>query len=210
MKKIFTYYLFILVLPLFFIQCQEKKEKEIKIEYKGKLKYFTDKYGIERFISADKKSGIYITLPECFKSEYNNISIKNDHNFYCYDSEVYFTVDPINKEDIGYYAEYFADERTKNQDDLSILRDYMMSTRELNIINSTKSIYSSIVTNENKPMFLGSIKGRSNAYSDELLYQFGVIADGNTYYILQCIMSVDNAVFLHRDAIEIFKSFRIN
>ena len=210
MKNLIPYHFLLVLLPLFFVQCEETKEKETKIEYKGKLKYFTDKFGIERFISEDNKSGIYITLPECFKDEYNNISIKNEHNFYCYDNEVYFSIDPIQKKDMSYYAEYFADDKTKNQDDLSILRDYMMSSRELNVTNSTKSIYSTISTNENKPMLLGSVKGYSNQYSDELLYQFGVIADGDTYYILQCIMSINNSAFLHGDAIEIFKSLRIN
>lgn len=210
MKRIFPYHFLLLLIPFFFAQCQEGKGKENKIEYKGKLKHFTDQYGIERFISGDNATGTYITLPECFKSEYSYISIKNEYNFYCYDREVYFTIDPIEKVDMSFYKAYFADEKTKSKDDLSILRDYMMSSRELNTINSTKSIYSSITTNENKPMLLGSVKGYSNQYADELLYQFGVIQDGDTYYILQCIMSIENAVFLHTDVLEIFKSFRIN
>jgi hypothetical protein len=208
LKNHFPYQFLFVLLPLFFVQCEGKKE--VKTEYKNKLKYFRDQYGIEKFISEDNKSGVYISLPECFRNEYSSISIKNEHNFYCYGNEIYFSIDPIEKSNMGYYVSYFSDNRTKNKDDLSILRDYVIATRSNSLIDAQKSVYSNIKTNENKLMYLGSVKGYSSKYEKELFYQFGVIADGETYYILQSILSADNTPFLHQDIIEIFKSFRIN
>jgi len=210
-KYTLPYPFLLLLIPLFFLQCQMDDENEEKVDYQGTMKYFPDAFGIERFITDNANGGVYITLPECFEiNHYIDISIKNTNNYYCYDNEVYFSADPIDQSTIPFYAEFFEDSSIKKQDDLSILRDYVIAIRKQNTIEASESIYSSMTTSENKKILLGSVKGHSDPYSKELLYQYGVIAVGDTYYILQCIMSADNAVFLHGDVLEIFKSFKVN
>jgi len=210
LKNIIPYHFLIFVLLFLFTQCQESEVKEEKIDYPINLKYFPNKSVAKRFISEDNKKGIYIALPQCFKKDYSLISVTNKHNFYCTEKEVYFTIDLIPKKDIHYYKSYFSDNLILNQDDTNILLDYVISTRHKGLIDAKKSIYTKITSDKSKTILLGSTKGYSNQYSNELLHQFGVIAAGDNYYVLQCVMSVNNAIYLHSDAIEIFKSFSLN
>lgn len=207
--KLFSYQLLILLIPFLFLQCEQDNEVE-KIDYHGKLKYFPNQYGIVHAIENDINTETYITLPECFTKEYSSISITNKYNFVCSDNKVFFSVDAIPKEDINHYAEYFNDEKTKSQEDILIMRDYCIESRAHGLIEDSRSIYSNITTKENKAILLGSVKGRSSPNEKELFYQFGVIENGDTFYILQAIMSVENTSFLHQDILEVFKSFKVN
>lgn len=208
LKHLFPYHILFILLPLFFVQCQGNKKN--KIESEIKFKYFADKYGVERFITEDNISGVYITLPNCFIDEYSLISLTDKHNFYCYDSEVYFTIDRIEKDDMDYYSAYFADNATKKQDDLNILRDYAITVRHNSLNNAKKSVYTKITTNKGKLMLMGSVKGYSTQQNKEIMHQFGIIEGGDGYYVLQSFLSVDNTPFFHEDIIEIFKSFSAN
>ena len=207
MKYFNPYLLLLILIPLLSAQCESKEDK--KIDYQGKLKYFPEQYGIEHFIENDKNSGAYITLPECFTNEYYSISITNKHNFVCSDNKIYFSADVIPKEEINHYAEYFNDTKIKNQEGVYIMRDYCVETRAFGLTYETKSIYSNIVSFDNKPIHLGSVKGKEGSQGKELFYQFGVVAGKDSYYILQAVMSTNNTSFLYDDILEIFKSFRI-
>src|SRR5690554_7579805 len=89
-KYTLPYPFLLLLIPLFFLQCQMDDENEEKVDYQGTMKYFPDAFGIERFITDNANGGVYITLPECFEiNHYIDISIKNTNNYYCYDNEVY-------------------------------------------------------------------------------------------------------------------------
>ncbi len=209
LKNLFSYRLLLLFLPLIFVQCNLDSKNE-KIDYHGKLKYFKNQYGIEHFIEDGEGYDVMIVLPECFTNDYSSFSISNKNNFVCYDNNVYFSVDVIPKSEINFYAEYFNDEKIKSQEDVLIMRDYCVDTRAFGLLEETRSIYSNILTKENKAILLGSVKGKSDPYAKELFYQFGVIEGRDSFYILQAIMSVENTSFLHQDILEIFKSFKIN
>jgi hypothetical protein len=207
LKKLLSYAPLLFILPLIFVQC--KLDNEDKIDYHGKLKYFDDQDGVKHFIENDENSGAYITLPECFTNEYSSVSITNKNNFVCSENKIYFSLDVIPKEEINHYAEYFNDTEIKNQEGEYIMRDYSVETRANGLTDATKSIYSNIVSFDNKPIHLGSVKGKEGSQGKELFYQFGVVSGKDSYYILQAIMSKNNTAFLYDDILEIFKSFRI-
>ncbi len=210
-----TRYSFFLFLVLILVGCvpdtsKNKNVKNIKkIESRGNLKYFKDRYEQEIYSPIDKQHGFYITLPECFEFRpYSSFSLKNQFTYICDKHATFISVDHISKEEISYYKDYFENKKTKSQSNLNILRDYIMEIRFVGLNEAQKSVYSTSRTYNNKTMLLGTVMGKVSTYDDELSYQFGVIAIDDTYYVLQAISEVNNFKYLRRDIIEIFKSFR--
>lgn len=199
-----------LFIPLFFLSCNPKSKKD-KIEYNGKLKYFTDRNGYEHFISEDSINGANIILPECFKLEHqSSVGLSNKFIYYCDKNATYLTVDPISKKDINKYRKYFDEDTDSHSSDIELLRDYFISIREAGLIDPIRSVYSSTTTETGEDMILGSVKGKRYPESEELFYQFAVIENKNTYYVLQAILSKENTAFLLEDVLTIFRSFEEN
>lgn len=197
------------------MECVPNDQKKLKdnpnnrIEYKGALKCFTDKYGQEIYEPINKNHGFYITLPECFQFEkFVSISLTGQFTRVCNDKSTYFTIDAITEKDISYYKDYFENKKTKTESNIQILRDYVMEIRAVGLVETQKSVHSSIKTNKGKEMLLGTVVGKINTYGYNLSYQYGVISVGKTYYVLQAISEVDNFKYLREDILQIFKSFR--
>lgn len=208
LKNKISYLILIFIIPLLFTQCIND-EKEVNFDYQGRLKYFSNQNGIEHFIESENKTKASLPLPECFSTDYSDISLTNENNFVCSENKVHFSIDEIPKSEVNYYAEYFNDLEIKEQEDINIMRDYCVETRAFGLIDSKKSIYSILTTKENKVMLLGSVKGKTDTTSKELFYQFGVIEGKESYFVLQAIVSSENVSFLHLDILEIFKNFKI-
>ena len=213
MKSTFKYPLFLFI-TLLFVGCvpstqKDKKDPPKKIEYKGALKYFKDKYGQEIYEPINQNNGFYITLPECFEFDlYSAISLTGLYTYYCNSNSTYFSIDHITKEDVSYYRDYFESKNIRAQDDLHILRDYVMEIRTTGLVDAKMSVLSTIKTHKGDEMLLGTVVGQIGIDADELSYQYGVVTAGGEYYVLQAIASVDNYKYLRQDILEIFKSFR--
>lgn len=200
--------LFVLLLPFLFYQCETKDNSGV--DFQGKLKQFKNENAQAILINGKQNELAEIILPECFDKDYSKISISNDYNFSCFSSKVFFTVDAISKNKINYYAEYFNDEKIKSKDGINIMRAYCLETRAFNLYEKSKSIHSILTTNEGEAMLLGSVKGKSYRNEEELYYQYGVVEGEKNYFILQAIVSEENAKYFHPDIIQIFRNFKLN
>lgn len=203
------------MLTLLAVSCVPNEQKSQmdhsieKTEYKGALKYFTDRYGQEIYEPINQNSGFYITLPECFEIQnFNSISLTGKFTRFCKENSTYITIDAIAKEDVSFYKAYFENKETKGQSNLQILIDYVMEIRNSNLINAQKSVYSSLITHHGKKMLLGTVTGKEHTYANELSYQYGVVSLEDNYYVLQAISEISNYKYLRQDILEIFKSFR--
>jgi len=199
----------LLMSPLLFllVACKDpstEKSAQQEIEFT----YY--KSGKERFITVDPSNSIYVTLPQSFEltSYSRNISLTQDHEFRSQDTYTFFSVDPIKKEDIDYYKNYFPGDSYRDTSNQITLLDYMLSKRSNNLTETSTSIKTTLQTSRGKEIVIASIKGKSTNHSNMIYYQYGIVQSKNMYYLLQYISNADNISYYYEDVIKMFKSFR--
>lgn len=206
MKQLTLNWSFILLLLISLTACGPSNS-ERKIEYNGKLQYFTDRNGFDHVIKGEKENG-HILLPECFKLEsFATLSLTDKYVYRCEKNDVYITIDPVSKEKFDEYASTFQGAEIKNTDNLSILSNYMVSYKSSSLLNVEQVKRYQIQTETNETMKVTVLKGWNDSSKKEHLYQLGVIEGRGNYYILQSVIDIDNASFLSEDVIKIFRSF---
>ena len=206
MKRLSSNWPFILLLLISFSACVPRNSKR-KIEYNGKLQYFTDRNGYEHSIYGEGEKA-FIILPECFRAEsWESISLTDQYVYRCDKNDTYITIDAISEEKYNEYASYSEEEEIKDMNKLSILSNYMVSYKSATLVEVEQIKRYYIQTEANKTMRIIVIKGWDDSLNRELFCQFGVIKGDAGYYILQSVIAIDNAPFLSGDVIKIFRSF---
>lgn len=163
----------------------------------------------ERLFRYNSNDGFYITLPECFNvARYRQISITNEENYRCNQTQSYFSIDRFTPEDVEYYEKYFAADSTGKVNQTDLLLKYVLNSRMSNLEVSTSSIFTTIKSNNGVPITLAAVKGHETDYSNPLYYQYAVFKSNDDIYVLQFIINEGDISFFHEDLIKMFKSIR--
>ena len=204
-------YLTLLVL-LVFTACSEDKDEKNKHKINKDLQHFKN---IETHSFTSNYGTIEMLLPQCINEGYTTqISLTDENNRVCESKGVYFSVDAISTYKLveNYPFKYTQKHKTGSnspKNPAAYLVDYVIEKRIQAVADYISSEFQTYQTDKGNKLWVKSMYGHKNEFSEEQFYVFAGFVEDDVCYILQFISLNKNSKYYFNDFIHFFKSASI-